>query len=247
MECKHQSKYARKNTFVEIVCKCCGKKIVMRSRKAKFCSLECKTKYTNDHRPSTSDAPETRLCDVCGKIFKPFSVKSRFCSKECYRLYSQIARTAEKTARNRQRIGTEKKCEFCGENFYPRTEKQKFCSEGCYSNYICASRIASHRRTTITDEIKAEVARRVEHTSTISTCPTCGRKFFPKRVNQQCCSTKCGIAYRAEQKSLDKGKTADTAINQWRTSTNHKPTGCSFHIGTMRRAQMKRMEEKRNV
>lgn len=201
-----QSKYARKNTAVEIVCKNCGKRALMKSRKALFCSIECKTAWTNSHRPSQSHGPETTTCEVCGRKFHPFSSRTKFCSKECRTIYFSIDRTARKTANNRIRIGNDKVCEFCGRHFFPKKEKQRFCSEGCYANFVCAQRIADSRGCEVDDDIKNEVINRVRYITSSRTCPICGEQFVPRNERQYCCSTSCGIKYRSRVKKSDEDK-----------------------------------------
>ena len=139
------SKYARKNTRIEIVCRNCGKKVIVHSCKALYCSLECRTEFLNKRRKRVGDTMQPRSCAVCGKEFFPFSKRSKFCSAECRRIYFQIVRVAQKTAKNRARIGGDRKCLFCGNIFTPYNGKQRFCCEGCYVNYKLAKNLAKRK------------------------------------------------------------------------------------------------------
>ena len=186
------SKYKRKNTNIEIVCKNCGKKAIVHSSKALFCSRDCAVKWRNDRRPSTSSAPKVIECAVCGKKFKPFSVRAKYCSKECAYLFAHVTQMARKSARNRVRIGGDRKCLFCGDTFTPYTGKQICCSTSCYNNWRLSKKLKAAGKGETVEE-------RVQYTSMWHVCPNCGEKFVPQSINQYCCSKKCGAEYRAKR------------------------------------------------
>lgn len=183
------SKYRRKDTNFEIVCRNCGKAATVHSRRAVYCCKACKVAWENRHRPSASAAPDEIECLVCGRKFKPFSVRTRFCTKECNRLYFQLQRAARKTARNRARIGGDRQCLFCGRTFTPYTDRHVCCSAGCYSNWKLAQKLTGG------DTVEARVA----YVSAWHKCPECGKIFMPRNVRQYCCSTKCGARHRAKK------------------------------------------------
>ena len=199
------SKYARKNTRVEIVCRNCGKRAIVHSRKAVYCSLACRTEFLNKRREKVGDTIETRKCIVCGKEFKPFSKRGRFCSTECRRFYFQIVKTAQKTARNRARIGGDRECLFCGNTFTPYNGKQRFCCEGCYVNYKLAKKLAkrkeegtcdSRSRYGTQENLGMTVEDRIRYTSEERKCPVCGNFFVPISIRQYCCSKECSFRFR---------------------------------------------------
>lgn len=179
-------KYRRKNTNVEIVCKNCGRKAVVHSRKAVFCSRACNVKWHNSHRPSTYTGPETMECKVCGKMFRPFSLRSVFCSDECYKLFSHVKAIAQKTARNRARIGGDRKCLYCGKEFTPYNSRHVCCSAGCYANWKLSRKIG-------VDAVEG----RLRYVSESRRCRQCGRMFVPRSASQYCCSKECGVRYRS--------------------------------------------------
>ena len=207
------SKYARKNTRIEIVCRNCGKKVIVHSCKALYCSLECRTEFLNKRRKRVGDTMQPRTCAVCGKEFVPFSKRGKFCSTECRRLYFQIVKVAQKTARNRARIGGDRKCLFCGNVFTPYNGKQRFCSEGCYVNYKLAKKLAkreeegindSRSRYGTQDNLGMTVDDRIRYTSEQRKCPECGNYFIPISIRQYCCSKECSAKYRREKKKEER-------------------------------------------
>ena len=209
------SKYARKNTNIEIVCKNCGKRSIVHSCKAIFCSKECAIKWRNGHRKRFRDDAQPRLCDVCGRPFKPFSKRSRFCSKECLAIFNHFNAVAKKTARNRARIGGDRKCLYCGTTFTPRHHRHVCCSAGCYNNWKLKQKLELQKANgglsmSIEDALKRRIGEkeskpivsvedRVKYNTEWHECPECGRKFMARNFRQYCCSRECGIKYRARK------------------------------------------------
>lgn len=207
------SKYARKNTRIEIVCRNCGKKVIVHSCKALYCSLECRTEFLNKRRKRVGDTMQPRSCAVCGKEFFPFSKRSKFCSAECRRIYFQIVRVAQKTAKNRARIGGDRKCLFCGNIFTPYNGKQRFCCEGCYVNYKLAKNLAKRKEEGAIDSrsrygnqenLGMTVEDRIRYTSEQRRCPECGNYFIPISIRQYCCCKECSLKYRRKKKKEER-------------------------------------------
>lgn len=88
--------YCRRNNIKPIdkatikpdVCLNCGKVIVQnkKTKRRKFCCLECKTTWWNSHPEAVNRKANYELrCASCGKTFISYGNKGRkYCSHECY-------------------------------------------------------------------------------------------------------------------------------------------------------------------
>ena len=213
----------RKNPL-EKNCEICGKIFRVKSNGQRFCSKECREKF------SAQKVPE-KPCEYCGKIFKPKSNWQKYCSPAC----AIEGRRARQRANYEKKIAlpkpTEMTCEVCGKTFQPKTRTQKYCSQTCYAaaavirakkwrqekpKAIQPERICEicgktfqpnkHNQKFCSDcaiegyKIKRQKARAKttppRHEIAEKTCEQCGKTFKPTRPYQKYCSKTCKVAHR---------------------------------------------------
>jgi len=64
--------------MINIVCINCGKEVVAKSKKRKFCSDKCRRKYNHE-----KEKIYTKKCVVCNKEFKASYESAKYCGHEC--------------------------------------------------------------------------------------------------------------------------------------------------------------------
>lgn len=102
---------------MEEECKFCGKKFIKKHKRHRFCSLDCKRKYTY------LNVKNQYICSNCKKLYFTNTYKRgeiQFCSKKCELEYKY---------KNSHEIKT---CEFCGKEFECIiSSSKKLCSTKC--------------------------------------------------------------------------------------------------------------------
>lgn len=112
--------FMKNNKTEKIICKYCNSEFIShKSRKSKYCSVEC---YNKDRKKMIKY--ESKTCPICGKLFKTYHHNQKYCSSKCCGISQQKKIICE--------------CDNCGKRISRKISdisKQNFCSLNCRYEY----------------------------------------------------------------------------------------------------------------
>ena len=122
-------------------CRNCGKQFFLSSPNKKFCTDECRIKFTAKKRK----VPEYAIikCQRCGKEFRPIRKDNIFCGILCKNKYwTEVRRKPVILNHFSERTLL---CKNCGKEFRPKHISQLYCSAICKRDFWIKDRRAKNK------------------------------------------------------------------------------------------------------